>query len=1222
MVSNARTGWADVYFKSMYGWDSPSLNHVLLSQGTITVTNAVYQRDYARLTVNVFPSSIATNGASWRLDGGPWQECGLQTNLVYGSYTLEFKDVPGWRTPADQYVSLYPGQSKSANGYYYDEVLSSLYVSLHGGHTSPYTNWSTAATNIQAAVDMADAGSLILVSNGTHNLDTAVDVSKDVVLRGFDGAASTRIDGGNKTRCLYVNHANAVIEELTLTNGWATHGGGVYIASAGGTVRDSRITGCTAGNYGGGAFLNGSGTIEDCTIHANTAVTNDGGGVYLSQGGEVRRCVISSNEAAKAGGAFVYSGGAIRNSLIRRNHARGPSDGRGGGVLLFMPGGVLENCTVVENTAQALGDGINAVSGGAIRNCIVYSNNGNNHCNNGGTWSDCCTTPSIGSGCIIDAPGFLDSGSQDYRLAPNSPCIDEGTTQAWMAAATDLQGYPRIVDSSVDIGAYEHSPVHYVSPAGSNVWPFVSWADAANAIEAAVAAAHDGDAVRVAAGTYYPNGEITVTQSLVITATDGAAATVVDGHDDCRCFALNANATLDGFTIAHGWTDYVGGGVLCGATGTVIRNCIFEDNVCDNYGGGIFFGAEGGLMENCIVRRNTAVAKQAGGVYARKEVTIRNCLIYTNTANEGGGLFLYRGGLAENCTIVSNAADWLTGGVRCYHGGTVSNSILYFNHGEPGPNISFLQGGTIHHSCVEPVPPGTGNLDNPPAFLGDDDFRLQPDSPCIDVGLNAAWTGTSLDLEGNPRCVGPTVDLGAYECTPIHYVSKLGSNVWPFASWTDASTDIADAVAAAAERDTVLVEAGTYPTPGEISLSGNRTLKSLSGPNTTLIDAQEHHRAITVTGGLLEGFTIAHGLASEGGGICCNGQGTVRSCTVVSNQAASHGGGVLLFGGTLDRCTLTQNEAGSAGGGLFLAEGGLATCCLVSSNTASERGGGVYIEREGALRGCVIHDNGAENGGGVYADFGTLEDCTIACNGADTGGGIICVKASVINSVIGFNEATHEPDFLSEDGLWEYCCLDPAIGANCIEEDPEFLDLDKRNCRLSPRSPCIDRGDRTLLTCDPDGTPCPLDGDNNGDPRPDIGAYEFLHAGADSDGDDMLDGWELRYGLNPIDPADGSEDWDADGVPNDDESIADTNPTNALSYFCILALDATNSCTVWFNCSTARVYSLQTSRSLTTGTWTSVSGATGKPGESPGSMSLTDTNDSSGGYYRVRAERP
>jgi len=58
-----------------------------------------------------------------------------------------------------------------------------------------------------------------------------------------------------------------------------------------------------------------------------------------------------------------------------------------------------------------------------------------------------------------------------------------------------------------------------------------------------------------------------------------------------------------------------------------------------------------------------------------------------------------------------------------------------------------------------------GNITNTPLFVeinGWSDLRLQPNSPCINAGNNATVSTTS-DLDANPRMVGGTVDMGAYE---------------------------------------------------------------------------------------------------------------------------------------------------------------------------------------------------------------------------------------------------------------------------------------------------------------------------------------------------------------------------------------------------------------------------------------------------------------------------
>lgn len=52
----------------------------------------------------------------------------------------------------------------------------------------------------------------------------------------------------------------------------------------------------------------------------------------------------------------------------------------------------------------------------------------------------------------------------------------------------------------------------------------------------------------------------------------------------------------------------------------------------------------------------------------------------------------------------------------------------------------------------------------------------------------------------------------------------------------------------------------------------------------------------------------------------------------------------------------------------------------------------------------------------------------------------------------------------------------------------------------------------------------------------------------DSDGDGMMDKWELEYGLNPNSPEDADLDLDDDGISNIDECLAKTNPKDPASH--------------------------------------------------------------------------
>jgi len=317
--------------------------------------------------------------------------------------------------------------------------------------TPPYTNWTTAAPNIQDAVNAAVAGDEIVVTNGIYatggrTIDgvttNRVAVDKPLTLRSINGPQFTIIDGGRSVRCVYLTNGVSLFG-FTLTNGSADfrRGGGIWCESAAAVVSNCAVAGNSA-HSGGGAY---GGTLNQCTLSGNKAGSGNsgyGGGAY---GCTLNNCTLSGNSAVGRI-QLSFGGGAIFSTLNNCTLTGNSAFDEGGAVY----SSTLNNCTLSGNGGGAADSTLN--------NCIVYFNDvWDCPCNYiYSTLNYCCTTPQPinGVGNITNAPLFVDQASGNLRLQSNSPCINAGLN-ALAPAGLDLDGNPRISGGTVDIGAYE-----------------------------------------------------------------------------------------------------------------------------------------------------------------------------------------------------------------------------------------------------------------------------------------------------------------------------------------------------------------------------------------------------------------------------------------------------------------------------------------------------------------------------------------------------------------------------------------------------------------------------------------------------------------------------------------------------------------------------------------------------------------------------------------------
>ena len=570
------------------------------------------------------------------------------------------------------------------------------YVNVNNASpTPPYTNWATAATDIQSAVDAAGAGDEIVVTNGVYaggsqlgpygDTDCVV-VDRPLTLESVNGPDATVINGGGTNECVYLTN-DAVMVGFTLTNGVAEDGGGVYCESSA-VLSNCVLTGNLASDVRGGGGGASGGTLNNCTLTGNSAV--DGGGAL---GCTLNNCTLMGNYAT--GRFFPVWGWRYP----------GYSPGIGGGACSC----TLNNCTLTGNLASDDGGG---ALGCTLNNCIVYFNsdtNGGNY-DPSSTLNYCCTTPMPTNGVgNISADPQLASASY---LSPYSPCIGAGS--AAYASGTDIDGEPWANPPSIGCEEYHAGAVAgpltvsltatltNVSkgyPVGLtafiegrtdlSVWDFGDGSVQVNEPYTSHTWTVPGNYLVAlwAFNESYPEGvsatmTIHVVEGLHYVAAQqwqsgGALPVLGDGSDEypgrsgCRVGAgrddsgdqwdftpagsqVDPNGNFDlvvvdrpltirsvngpGVTVING-----GGAATCVYLGTnaVLAGFTLTNGVATNIwgGGGVYCEDASSVLTNCVLTGNSVAVSM------------------TNTAMRGGGAY---GGTLNNCTLTGNSA--LVGG--------------------------------------------------------------------------------------------------------------------------------------------------------------------------------------------------------------------------------------------------------------------------------------------------------------------------------------------------------------------------------------------------------------------------------------------------------------------------------------------------------------------------------------------------------------------------------
>lgn len=625
-----------------------------------------------------------------------------------------------------------------------ETAVDAIYVDCNatvGGDGSAGNPFRTIAEGI-AAAGTDEKPTLVLVAEGTYAISATLSVTKAITVRGA-GLDKTIVNGSAAVRGFTINHADAVVEELTVKNCKSSGSGlGVAFGANGGTLRNCRITGVenTAHSMkGGGVYLTGKALVTGCRIDGcNVSSTKSGTGVAAYLDG--RDAVMEKT--------------LVVNNRVDRNQGLNSQSG-----MVYVNKGTVRNCTIVGNRVYSAA-GLSMADSADARayDTISWGNE---------DWQDgSATAPNltIGAKAVVsrlcapvaaanDAEAITDDPllDADYSMRPSSPCVErqvgaipfDDTTPSFGLAATRRQGVDGLtatlsvvgmggaaaaavawtvdgesVGSSLELeqsfGPGFHSVMATVTPAGGGasvevmeegfvkvyasevfvdansanpVAPYTTAQTAAKTFDDAYPLLATNGTMYIAAGTYTFVNEYHIRTPQRIVGADRARVILKPKSGGYRHFNLcNKDVRLSGVTL----TGAVGGTSRRGSalymTAGVVSNCVITGNMLASgnlHGGGVELNGANALITHSVISNNkiTGGSGCCGmGVYMQNG-TLDNCLVVTNTAT------------------ATNKSGFSGGGIYM-KGGKVINCTVAANSCGKGPGVYADGGGTIVNTII------------------------------------------------------------------------------------------------------------------------------------------------------------------------------------------------------------------------------------------------------------------------------------------------------------------------------------------------------------------------------------------------------------------------------------------------------------------------------------------------------------------------------------------
>lgn len=532
--------------------------------------------------------------------------------------------------------------------------------------------------------------------------------------------------------------SNPVITNTGFYGNYAENlGGDIYNDASSPQVTNCLFADSTMTEYGGSIYnLNQSNPVFTNCQFRNSMAVYQGALVYNDKSSPVfNRCVVTGSKTLYGSGIIYnknYSQPLFVNCVLANNLQWGPYN------LMYsvksMP--AVINSTIVNNKVPG-------TFTGGVSGLIINTDSTTLTVKNSIFWgNDTRAGVNLPDGDIVDPPGtttptiiqnsftrstgvngvngnfvgidpklvditnpagpdsIFYTADDGIALCNCSPAVNSGSNAAIAGYSTDFLNNPRIINTTVDIGAAELQSAtltlpkaYYVNAAATGLNNGSSWANAYTSLQKAIQNSC-ADTIRVAKGTYKPaafsrDSTFNVNRKLVLwggypdngdpadalrdpvanpTILSGDIGIAGDSTDNSYVvMRINNDDTLviiDGLTFTRGngnnniYNSERGAGINASNNrNLLISNCIFEKNYASN--GSALYTSGKIIIDRCLFRQNNSI----WGTYfvEGNNALMKNSVFLDNRAQIGGGIFCNTNASFENVALYGNKANWAAG---------------------------------------------------------------------------------------------------------------------------------------------------------------------------------------------------------------------------------------------------------------------------------------------------------------------------------------------------------------------------------------------------------------------------------------------------------------------------------------------------------------------------------------------------------------------------------